>query len=359
MTAEKTSLRRREFLGAVGATAGVAAIAAGSFAAPARAAAHTDDKGRASLKIIDFHNHYVDPSFTLTNMATIPPALRTRWEGINRNLADSRALLTSIETANIAARVINTPTAFIEDADGNVPPGTVERINDSLAELVSRNPGRLYALATMDAYSGEAGARELTRAVRELGMRGVFVESAKKDLLLDAAQARPTLAAAASLGVPVFVHPVTDPALHKRFARYGFLGVRLARGTINSAALVALLEGGTFDELPNLRVVVTTLALGGILLAGGFGDGHRLRSDTPTLTRRHVYVDTMGIHPVLVRSAVDLLGADHVLMGTDWPIAVEKSVPERLQSALTACGLDASAQQMVAGGNTLSLLGIS
>jgi predicted TIM-barrel fold metal-dependent hydrolase len=27
---------------------------------------------------------------------------------------------------------------------------------------------------------------------------------------------------------------------------------------------------------------------------------------------------------VLVRAAVDLLGADHVLVGTDWPIAVEK-----------------------------------
>ena len=149
--------------------------------------------------------------------------------------------------------------------------------------------------------------------MRELGLRGVFVESARKDLLLDAPQARPMLAAAAALGVPVFVHPVTDPAMHNRFKRYGRLGVRLARSTINSAALFALLEGGTFDELPNLRVVVTTLALGGVLLAGGFGDGHRLRRDAPALTRRHVYIDTMGLHPVLVRSAVDLLGADHVL----------------------------------------------
>ena len=265
--------------------------------------------------------------------------------------------MSSIEEGATAGRVINTPTAFLEDADGNVPAGTVERINDHIAELVSRNPGRLYGLATVDAYSGEAGARELTRAVRELGLRGVFVESAKRDLLPDAPQARPTLAAAASLGVPVFIHPVTDPALHQRFARYGRLGVRLARSTINSAALVALLEHGTFDELPNLRVVVTTLALGGVLLAGGFGDGNRLRRDTPEPKRRHVYVDTMGIHPVPVRAAVDLLGADHVLVGTDWPIAVEKSVQERVQAALTACGLDASQQQMVASGNVLRLLG--
>jgi predicted TIM-barrel fold metal-dependent hydrolase len=40
------------------------------------------------------------------------------------------------------------------------------------------------------------------------------------------------------------------------------------------------------------------------------------------------------------RSALDVLGADHVIAGTDWPIAVEKSVPQRLQAALTSCGLD-------------------
>ena len=58
------------------------------------------------------------------------------------------------------------------------------RINDQLAELVVRNPGRLYGLATVDAYSGEAGGRELTRAVRDLGLRGVFVQAGKNDLLL-------------------------------------------------------------------------------------------------------------------------------------------------------------------------------
>jgi microsomal dipeptidase-like Zn-dependent dipeptidase len=55
---------------------------------------------------------------------------------------------------------------------------------------------------------------------------------------------------------------------------------------------------------------------------------------------------------------VELLGADHVLAGTDWPIAVEKDVPARLQKALTFAGLSAEQQQMVAGGNTLKLLGL-
>lgn len=339
------NLGRREFLGAVGATT----LAAGSL----------DAQAQTPVKIIDFHNHYVGPSFNLTTLANVPPAARAVWEAINRNLSDPSALTASIEGANIAGRVINTPTAFIEDADGNVAPGTIQRINDQLAEIVSKHPGKLYGLATVDTFGGDASARELTRAVKELGMRGVFVESGKRDLLLDAPQARPVLATAASLGIPVFVHPVTDPPLHNRFVKYGPLGVRLARSTINSAALFAMLQSGTFDELPNLKVVVTTLALGGVMLAGGFGDGSKIRSDTPALARRHIYIDTMGLHSALLRSAVDLLGADHVLMGTDWPIAVEKSVPERLQKAFAACGLSAAEQQMIASGNTLKLLGVA
>ena len=349
--AVESNSSRREFLGAL--SAGVAV--AGSLAAETEATA----QGAAPLKIVDFHNHTIGPSWTMTNLANAPPAARPAVEALNRNLQSQDALLASVETAGIAARVINTPTAFIEDADGKVPPGTIERINDRMAELVAKHPGKLYGLATVDAFSGDDGAREVTRAVKDLKLRGLFLESAKRDLLLGAKETRPTLAAAASLGVPVFVHPLTDPELHKRFSRTGRMGLRLARGTINNAALISMLEGGTFDEVPKLQVVMTTLAMGGILLAGGFGDGSGIRSDAPALTRRHVYVDTMGINPAVMRCAVDLLGADHVLMGTDWPIVVEKSVPERLQKAFAHCGLTAAEQQMIAGGNTLRLLGVA
>jgi aminocarboxymuconate-semialdehyde decarboxylase len=349
----KTSAGRREFLRAVGAGVASSAIVAQT------GNAQVQDKSVQPLKVIDFHNHYVGPSFALTTMDNTPPALRENQARINAQISDHNALLRSLETAGIVARVINTPTAFIQDADGEVPKGTIPRINDDIATLVSKHPGKLYGLATVDVFSGEEGARELTRAVRDLGLRGVFIESAKKDLLPNAPQARPTLAAAAELGVPVFVHPITDPTMHKRFGQTGRQGVRLARGTINSLALLSLLEGGVFDELPKLRIVVTTLAIGGVLMAGGFGDGQRIRRDTPEAQRRHVYIDTMGLHPALVGSVVELLGADHVLAGTDWPIVVERDVPGRLQKALTSAGLNAEQQQMVAAGNTLRLMGIS
>jgi len=341
---------RREFLGAL--SAGVAV--AGTLAATSEATAQS-----AALKIVDFHNHYIGPSWTLTNVATASAAVRAAQEKINANMQSEGALLASIEQAGVAARVINSPTAFIEDADGNPPPDAPRRINDEMAETCIKHPSKLYGLATVDPFSGDDAARELTRAVKELRLRGVFVESARKNLLLGDKESRPMLKTAAELGVPVFVHPQTDPELHKRFSRTGRIGLRFARGTINGAALVNMLESGAFDEAPKLHMVITTLAFGGLILAAGFGNGQNIRSDAPALVRRHVYIDTMGLYPALTRAAVDLLGADHVLMGTDWPIVEEKSVPERLAKALAHSGLNPAEQQMVAGGNALRLLGIA
>ena len=350
--------QRRQVLGYL--AAGATGLTAGSHrrTASAAAASGNGEASRPDLHVIDFHSHFVGPAFTPVAGAAAPPAQREHFREVNRKLASRQALLASIEEAGIAARIVNTPLEFIRSADNEVDTSMVQRINDQLAELVSDHPGQLYGLATVDAYSDDDGARELSRAVRDLGLRGAFVESAKGDLLLDAPQARPTLAMAASLGVPVFVHPINDQKLRQRFWRYGRRGSMFSRGTINAAALLALLESGTFDELPGLRVVVTTLAIGAVLLTGAFGDGAQIRRDAPELARRHVYVDTMGLNPVLIRSVVDLLGPDHVLAGTDWPIFSEKAVADRLQRALTACGLDAAEQRMVASDNALRLLGV-
>jgi aminocarboxymuconate-semialdehyde decarboxylase len=308
-----------------------------------------------SLEIIDFHCHHIPSRWTPTTARGAAPDQRQRWETINRLLADEVALVADIEAGDITARVVNTSTALVADADGNVPADIFEPVNDSLAELVARHRGRLYGLASVDAFAGDRAAREITRAVRDLGLRGVFLESAKGDLLLDALEARPALATAAELGVPVFVHPINPQPLTRQLARYGRLGTLFARGTVNAASLIALLEGGVFDEIPNLQVVVTTLAVGAVLLGGGL-TGARLRADTPELLRRHVYIDTMGFDPALIRSTVEILGADHVLVGSDWPIVNDRPIRERVERALAASGLDAEEQRLVAAGNSRRLL---
>ena len=348
---------RRKFL--AGAGAGTLAAGLYSEAAQSQSTGKILEKVSKVLTVVDFHNHYIGAAFPSIAGRGASAAGIAYWQKVNRNLSNPHALLSSIETAGIAARVVSTPLEFLQSPDDDVPPDRPKRINDQLAELAGKNPGRIFGLATVDAYSGDAGALELTRAVRELGLRGVFVASAKNELLLDAPEARPTLVAAANLGVPIFIHPITDVQWSKRLARYGALGLRFNRGVINAASLIALMESGTFEQLPSLRVVVTTLAIGGVLLASAPGDARGAPRDRQGLLRRHVYIDTMGLRPTLIRSMVDILGAENILAGTDWPIFEELAVPERLHEALSTCGLNAAEQQMIASGNALKLLGIT
>jgi aminocarboxymuconate-semialdehyde decarboxylase len=309
------------------------------------------------LDVIDFHSHFIPAPWQARVASDLSENQRRRWQRIAALIGDRTALRTEIDSGDLAGRVVNVPTALFHEP-GEIPaPDVFRRANDSLAALVASGPG-LHAIASVDAFDGERAARELERAVRDLGLRGVFVESLQGDKLLDAPEARPTLAAAAELGVPVFVHPVAPSAFLAGLARYPRAGLLYARGVLNAASLIALIESGRLDEFPTLPIVVTSLAIGGILLEAGFNSAAFDHDDGLGVLRRQVHVETMGFLPALIRAAVDVLGEDHVLAGSDWPIVNDGPIAPKLQMALARAGLDAAQGAKVAAGNSRRLLGI-
>ena len=279
------------------------------------------------------------------------------WEVHARRLSDEDLLLRDIRAGELGARVINIPPALIADPDGCVPHATVMALNDEVAALVARHPGRIYGLASVDAYDGERSGREAERAIRALGLRGLHVDCARGELMIDAPQARPTLAVAAKFGVPVFVHPMAPQPLTGQMGPYGLIGALFARGTATSAALIALVEGGVFSQLPDLRVVVTAMAFGGLAMATGLSNRSLLPSGATAVLRKHVFIDTTMAHPALMRASVDMLGAGNVIAGSDWPI-VDVPLRGRLTEAMQNAGLSDDEQRAVAAGNALRLLRI-
>ena len=158
--------------------------------------------------------------------------------------------------------------------------------------------------------------------------------------------------------MPVFVHPVAPKPLTRQMVPYGLIGTLFARGTVNSAALIALVEGGVFSQLPGLRVVVTAHAIGGLAMAAGLSGQSRLPGGTIDVMRRHVFIDTTLFHPALIRASVDLLGAGNVVAGSDWPVAGDKPLRGPLTEAMRGANLSDDEQSAIAAGNCLRLLGI-
>lgn len=305
----------------------------------------------STLDIVDFHTHLWPPAWA-------PGGKRFRGlPGLGAATVDlitkPEALIDAFAANGIALAIISATIESLFGAAGPVDADDIRQANDWLAGLPVRHGG-LAALATIDAFSGDAGAREAERAITELGLVGVVVDSARAGRFLGDPVTRPTLETAARLKVPVFVHPVAHPDSDVLIAAAGKLGNSAGRGLMNGVAFLAVLQSSLLDDFPDLDLVFATLGLGAIVQAargGRFGRDNRARRPRPNL-----YFDTMGDDPAIVSILTGFFGADRVLAGTDWPILgpLDRAT---LAANLAAAGLDDADQRLVAGGNARRLLG--
>jgi predicted TIM-barrel fold metal-dependent hydrolase len=300
-------------------------------------------------EIVDFHGHWFPPAVVATTpTAPLPPAVGRVWP----LLLDLEAQLDAAEQAGIGLKVVNAVYGGIA-AVATVPLADLPaRTNDVLAEAQREHSGRLLTLATIDAFRGDEAAEEARRAVDELGLRGLALDAAQGELLLSAPEARPTLAFAAERGIPVFAHPVNPPVLPPRYADQNHAGVLLARGAESALSTLALLDSGIFDELPGLNIVLAGIGAPALLLAP-------FLPERAAAARGRLFVDTMGFDPAATRFAIDALGADHVLIGSDWPIIDRNASVERVSALLDATGVNDTDRALIAGGNAQRLLGLA
>ncbi|MEZ2410362.1 amidohydrolase family protein [Bosea sp. RCC_152_1] len=309
--------------------------------------------------IVDFHSHYLPPRQIIGASRRAEAERHRPLDRIAPRIGDPDAILSDLRGAGIATRVLSVPLPFVAPG-GDQDSELIHRINDHLADLAGRHPGRLSAHATIDAFAGDEGAREVERVATELGFRSIFIDSARDRKLLNAESARPVLIEAARRGLTVFAHPINPPELREQAESIGgSLGVRLARGTVNAASLLSLIQAGVFETVPGLHLVVTTLAVQALTYISIFDDAPQFLKQARNGTRQHLYVDTMGAQPAFIRYAAELLGADHVVAGSDWPIAGRDISPDQLLPALQAAGLTEAEQALVAGGNAARLLGLA
>ncbi|MFN8444030.1 MAG: amidohydrolase family protein [Caldilineaceae bacterium] len=306
-------------------------------------------------RFIDFHSHFYADSWAAAPSAPGLRGLARVWPMIT----NIEAQLHALAEAGVDCKVLSAPPAPLVGHGEQLPSDSIRRINDHFAALVSSYPGRLLALATVDPFQGEGAAREAERAVQMLGLHGICVDCAVGDQFLDAAVARPTLEAAAALDVPIFVHPVGPLGYTERLGRLGHPGVLLARGTEDAASVLALLRCGILDELPNLKIVMPMIGVAALIFAGLIDD-ERLQQDgwhgtPPSELRKRLYIDTMGFDSASVRFAVELLGADHVLLGSDWPI-MPIAARQRVETLLDSLNLNEADQGAILSGNANRLL---
>jgi predicted TIM-barrel fold metal-dependent hydrolase len=163
---------------------------------------------------------------------------------------------------------------------------------------------------------------------------------------------------AARLGVPLFVHPVSPRGYTEHLAPHGQVGILMARGTEAAASVLSLVRNGTLAALPDLTIVIPMMSASILLFAGLLdheGGREQAPDPPPSALMRRLYVDTMGFDPHTMRFAVETVGADHLLVGSDWPIT-PIAARDRVEKALNAAGIQGNDRIAVLGGNARALL---
>lgn len=306
----------------------------------------------APLDIVDIHTHLWPPAWGPGGKYA-KPASGFAPE-IYRRITTPQALVDEFEVAGVSLAIVTATIESLFGAEGPVDPAAVQEANDWLATLPHYGQS-LAGFAVTDAFSGEAGAREAERALGELGLSGLVIDSSRDGKFLSDPSVRPTLEVAARYKVPVFVHPVAHPNSQALIAGAGMLGNSLGRGLMNGVAFLSVIQSTLLDDLPDLHLVFATLGLGAIVQAargGIYGRAERAAGKRP-----NIYFDTMGHDPAIIRTLTGFFGAERVLAGTDWPIlaALDR---RSLAASLAEAGLSEAEARLVAGGNARRLLGL-
>ncbi len=252
--------------------------------------------------------------------------------------------------------------------------------NDTMAEVVAKYPQRFPAfVASLPMNAPDAAARELERAIDQLGARGIQIFSNVNGKPLDRPEFAEIFAAMAQRDLPLWLHPARTSRFadyadeeHSRYELWFIFGWPYE----TTIAMARIVFAGYFDKYPNLKVIAHHAGAMIPFFSGRVGPGwDQLGSRTPdeqkpaltqhNLKRRPLdyfkmfYADTAlfgATHGI--RCALDFFGAEHMLFGCDFPFDPEKG-PYNIRATiadLDALALDAKTRTAIEEGNARRLL---
>lgn len=197
--------------------------------------------------------------------------------------------------------------------------------NEALAGLVRAHPERVAALAALPLQEPELAASELRALMGEGVLKGVEVAASVRGVFLGDDRFLPFWEAAEATGALVFVHPTTRGFDSPAFQDY-YLWNTVANPLETATTAAHMVVAGVMERHPGLRVLLAhgggaLLALRGRLRhAHGFQPQARARlRESPDDSIRRFLFDTLTHDEQLLRALIEYVGAEHVLLGSDYP----------------------------------------
>ena len=258
--------------------------------------------------------HAAGPVIDMKGSRTVPLDV-TYWDLGRRVKAMDRARV------DVHALSLTAPMVYF--ADGPLGARLAQVVNDAMQAAHTAYPHRFVGCATLPMQDPTLALAELERVKDLRGIRAVYLGTNINGRDLSEPDFAPVLARCEALRLPVLLHPLTVIGASRlgKFYLNNFLG-----NPFDTAVAAAhLVFGGVLDRHPRLEVCLPHAGGAMPYLMGRLTHGQRVRPETKGVARRpferylrRFTYDTITHSPALLKFLVDTVGADRVMLGSDY-----------------------------------------
>lgn len=316
--------------------------APGAACSPAAEGGHTVKVEKLGVRTVDIHCHLQVPEvdamvkdvMKIENEPLIRHANQATREyqaqhskDIYQKITDVSLRLAEMDATGVDVQAISTaPHHYCYWAEPDFGRKIAQTVNDRIAATVAGHPDRFVGLCTVPLQDPQMAVAELERCVKEHDMRGVEINADVMGKEISRAGLDPFFAKCEELGLVVFIHP-SGFAGGDRLADHYFSNI-IGNPLATTLAVHYLIFDGVMDRHPGLKVV---LAHGGGFIGaypGRIDHAHPLRPDmqrelpagkVPGDSLKRFYFDTVVFSNEQLEFLANYYGADHVILGTDYP----------------------------------------
>ncbi|MEO8132683.1 MAG: amidohydrolase family protein [Betaproteobacteria bacterium] len=336
-------------------------------------------RGKARALRVDIHCHYFNPEVqervaphnpaqydALVQFANALTRETNQKQGRDRaaKLSDIPTRLQEMDRMGVDIQAVSpAPNQTNYWAEPGMGAELSRMVNERIAQIVAQTPDRFVGLGTVPLQDAGLAVLELEHCVRKLGLRGVEInpnvngmELSDPRLNLDRFFTK-----IEELGVVIFMHP-SGFTQGERLTDHYFNNV-IGNPLETTVATSHLIFDGVMDRHPKLRIILPHA--GGYLAHywarmdhahGARADCRTIIKKKPTSYLKKFYFDTITFDAGMLRQLIDKFGADHVLLGTDYPYDMGEEDPVGLINSVPR--LPAADRNLIMGGNAVKLLKI-
>ena len=235
-------------------------------------------------------------------------------------------------------------------------------LNEHMAETCRTHRRHYAGIGTVPLQSPRLAVQELERCMDQLDLQGVQIGSHINDWNLDDEELRPFWECAEALGAAVLIHP-WDMMGTDTMPKY-WMPWLVGMPAEQSRAACALIFGGVLERFPKLKVCFAHGGGSFPYTIGRIEHGFRMRPDlvasdnarNPRDYFPRLYFDSCVHDPQALHYLLDVVGADRVMLGTDYPFPLGEQEPG---SGIDALGLDEAGRARMFHGTALEWLDLS